>query len=250
LSTFLLDWVDVNPNLCVDTAKQVANFPHVHLVAGGWYLDCSRGFVPKVEIFFYNTFVSSAPHVIELEGKPEEDNSAPPSKKKDIVPVKGKGRGKQILAHASSPVSICSYTKASVQRTTTPATTVIGSSTATPSDPLANLVAALSHNGATIPCVLRKRKVVAPDTSGTSSERSSCLSLIENVDIEELIEDLMKTKAPPLAYRRIQDFPTKVCMPFYCFIHSLHEIEHLIFLLSLHFFFSDWSRPYLSKHQT
>jgi hypothetical protein len=46
LPGFLLDWVDVNSNICVYTAMQIAKFPHVHLVADGWYLDCSHGFVP------------------------------------------------------------------------------------------------------------------------------------------------------------------------------------------------------------
>ena len=34
LPTFLLDWVDVNSNICVYTAMQVAKFLHMHLVAG------------------------------------------------------------------------------------------------------------------------------------------------------------------------------------------------------------------------
>ena len=37
----------------------------------------------------------------------------------------------------------------------------------------------------------RKRKAIAPHTSATSFEKSSSLSLIENVDMGELIEDLM-----------------------------------------------------------
>jgi hypothetical protein len=73
LPTFLLDWVDVNSNLCVYTAMQVANFPHVHLVAGGWYLDFSRGFVPKVEESLYNTLLSSAPTMPPLFGQKVDD---------------------------------------------------------------------------------------------------------------------------------------------------------------------------------
>ena len=41
----------------------------------------------------------------------------------------------------------------------------------------------------------------------------------------------MKTKVPPPAYRCIQDFLTKVCVPFHCFLHSFHEVHHLIFSL-------------------
>ena len=66
----------------------------------------------------------------------------------------------------------------------------------------------------------RKRKAVALDTSLTSSERSSSLSLIENVDMGELIEDLMKTKVLPPIYCCIQEFLPKVCaiLLFYPFI--------------------------------
>ena len=72
---------------------QVAKFPHVHLVASGWYLDCSCGFMPEVEAVFYNILISSAPEVIELEDQPEEENPAPLSNEKDVVPVKCKGQG-------------------------------------------------------------------------------------------------------------------------------------------------------------
>jgi hypothetical protein len=37
----------------------------------------------------------------------------------------------------------------------------------------------------------------------------------------------LKTKVPPPAYRRIQDFPTKVCVHFYCFIVLFNVFEHL-----------------------
>jgi hypothetical protein len=61
LPIFLLDWVDQDSDLCVYTTMQLAKFPRVHLVAGGWYLDCSRGFVPDVEKYLYNNLVTSAP---------------------------------------------------------------------------------------------------------------------------------------------------------------------------------------------
>jgi hypothetical protein len=59
----------------------------MHLVADGWYLDCSPGFVPEVEESFYNTRVSSTPEVIELEEEPEENNVAPSSIEKDVASV-------------------------------------------------------------------------------------------------------------------------------------------------------------------
>ena len=181
---------------------QVTKFPPLHLEAGGWYLDCSRGFVLDEEESLYGSLVSSSPEVIELEEDPKEDNPAPPFVEKDVAPVKGKGTDKKVLAHASSQVSTCFYTKASVQCNVAPATTVIGSPTATPSVALATPVVAPPHSGATIPLVPRKRKVVAPDTSATSSKMSCSLCLIENVDMGKLIEDLMKTKVPPPAYHR------------------------------------------------
>ena len=106
---------------------------------------------------------------------------------------------------------------------------MVGSPTATPFAPLPNPIVVPSHSGATIPSVPRKRKDVAPDTSATSSERSSSLSLIENVDMGELIEDLMTTKVLPPAYHRIQEFLTKVCVSSYCCVHSFHIIQHGIF---------------------
>ena len=152
-----------------------------------------------------------------MEDEPHEDNSAPPTVEKNVAPAKGKGRGKKVLAYTSSQVSTRSNAKASVQRNVTPATTVVGSPSGTPSAAPPNPVVAPSHSGATIPSVPRKRKAVPLDTSATSSEKSTSLSLIENVDMGELIEDLMKNKVPPPAYRRIQDFLTKVCVHFFCF---------------------------------
>jgi hypothetical protein len=143
---------------------------------------------------------------------------APQSIEKDVAPVKGKGKGRKLVPLASSQVSTRSFTKASVQRTVAPATTVVGSPSAAPSAPHPNLAPVPSHSGATIPSVPRKRKAVAPDTTATSSERSSSLFLIENVDMGELIEDLMKTKVPPPSYRRIQEFLTKVCFSFCVFV--------------------------------
>jgi hypothetical protein len=90
---------------------QLTKFPRVYLVAGGWYLECSRGFVPEVEEPFFNSFISSVPKVIELEEEPGEDeNPAPPTIIKEVGSVKGKGKGKRV---ASSQVSTRSYTKAS-----------------------------------------------------------------------------------------------------------------------------------------
>ena len=248
LPTFLQDWVDVHSDLCVYTAMQLAKFPPVHLVAGGWYLDCSCGFVPDVEESLYNSLVTSAPEVIQLEEEPEEENPPPQSIQKEVTPAKGKGKGRKLVPHASSQVSTRSYTKASVQRVEAPSTTVVESPDPTPSGPPPDLVAAPSHSGATIPSVPRKRKAVAPDTSATSSERSSTLSLIENVDMEDLIEDHMRTKVAPPAYRRIMEFLTKVCMPFSYFFNSfLCVLPSLCLFMIFVFSFSRLERAVLGE---
>jgi hypothetical protein len=223
--TFLLEWVDVNSNLYVYTALQVAKFPLVHLEAGGWYLDCSQGFVPDAEESLYSSLVSSGPEVIELEEDSEEDNPAPLSNDKDVASIKGKSKDKKV---ASSQVSTHSFTKTSVQHCWSSHHRGWKSNRHSIC-PCPDLVAAPSHSGATISYVPCKRKAVAPDTSTTSFERSSSISLIENVDMGELIEDLMKTKVSPPAYRRIQEFLTKVRIPLSYFIISFHTVPHSMF---------------------
>jgi hypothetical protein len=150
-------------------------------------LDCSRGFVPEVEVELYNTLVSSAPEVIELKAEREKHNPALPSNEKEVASIKIKGKGRKVVVHVSSQVSTHSFTKASVHCTVAP-TTVVGSPIATPA-PAPDPLAVSSHSGATIPFVPRKRKVVAPDTFATSSKRSSSFSLVENVDMGEFHED-------------------------------------------------------------
>ena len=49
LPSFLEEWINDKSDLCVYTPMQLAKFSRMHLVAGGWYLDCYRGFVPNVE---------------------------------------------------------------------------------------------------------------------------------------------------------------------------------------------------------
>ena len=187
-----------------------------------------------MEESLYNSLVTSALEVVELKEEPEENNHAPQSIEKDVAPVKSKAKGRKVVPHASSQVSTRSYTKASIQHIVAPATTVVGNPTATLSVPPPDPVAAPSHSDATIPSVPHKRKVVASDTSATSSKSSYSLSLIENVDMGELIEYLMKTKVPPPAYRCIQDFLTKVCM-FFLSIHSLDFIIRYFLLMFLGF---------------
>jgi hypothetical protein len=226
---------------------QLAKFPRAHLAAGGWYLDCSRGFVPEFEEPLYSSLVSKAPEVIELEEEPEEtEQPTPPVIVKEVGSAKGKGKGKRL---ASSQVSTRSFSKASTQRAPAPATTVVGSPSATPSAIPDDLVPAPSHSGVTLPSVPRKRKAVAPDTSANSSEKSSSLSLIENADMGELIEDLMRTKVPAPAYRRIQEFLIKVTATFSSlFIHGINFFTSFFQFLFV-FCLPGWRGPDSSKYQ-
>ena len=69
---------------------QLVNFPCVHLVAGGWYLDYSRGLVPDVENPLYINLICVAHEVNKLEGVPEEDkNPTPHIIQKEVASVKG-----------------------------------------------------------------------------------------------------------------------------------------------------------------
>ena len=137
-----------------------------------------------------------------------------------------KGKGRKFLPHVSSQVSTRYFTEASIQCIIAQATIVFGSPTAIFPTPAPNHVADPFHSGATISLVPHKKKAIVLDIFVTSSERSLSLLLIENVDMGELIEDLMKTKVPPPAYRRIQEFLIEVCMPFYCFIYFFYAVQH------------------------
>jgi hypothetical protein len=61
--------------------------------------------------------------------------------------------------------------------------------------------------------------------------------IVKNVDMGELIQHLIRTKVPPPAYHRIQEFVTKVCVVFICFLHSYYEIQYLFSHLSFFGFF-------------
>ena len=88
---FLVGWVDVHYNLCVCTDMQVAKFLLVHLVVGGWYLDCFHGLVFDVEETLYNNLVSSAL---------EENNQVHSSNENKVAKVKVKGKGMKVGACA------------------------------------------------------------------------------------------------------------------------------------------------------
>ena len=241
LLSILEEWVNKNFALCMLTAPQIANFPRSHLMAEGWYLDYSSGFVPIEEKPLYDIIVSGAPdEVVHVELDIEEIKPPPPPFNVKVSPTP-KGKAKNPAKPSTIHMTTRFATKAS-----TPYTSVVGNPSISPSvAPCATLPLTLS----TMPLglvfapsqsdvftlhVSRKRKAVAPDTFATSSGMPFSYSLIENVDMGEFIEDLMKTKVPPLAYRRIQEFLTKVYILFFCFLHSFHRIQYFIF----HLYFS------------
>ena len=195
----------------------------------GWWLVF--GFVPDVEKPFYSDLVYYALEVIELEEEPKKDeNPTPPTDEKEVVPLKGKGKGKRDVF---IQVFICFFTKPSVQRKTALTTIIVKSPTAILFAPALDHISATSHYGTTIHSVPRKKKAVASDSSTTSSENLSSLYLIENVDMGELIEDLMRTKFLPPAYHRIQDLFIKVWVALFCFFHSFYGFPQLF----VHYFF-------------
>ena len=94
LPSFLEDWIDESSNLCVYTHMQLVKFPRVHLVDGGWYLDCSRDFVPDVEKPLYNILICFVPKIIELEEEPEE-----PEEYESLAPPTNEARGWPLLKY-------------------------------------------------------------------------------------------------------------------------------------------------------
>ena len=130
-----------------------------------------------------------------------------------------------------------------------PSTTIVESPSTTPSAPASDNIVVPSHSGVTIPSVPRNRKVVWPDTSATSSKRSSSLSLIENVDMGNLIEDLMSTKVPLKPTAASKNFlPRCVCHSFVFSIRSMNSPGYFFIHFFLHFWTIGWGGPCLIEH--
>ena len=108
-----------------------------------------------------------------------------------------------------------SASNSATQTSALPTATGVGSPSIAPT----MLVPDFSQMEGTVPiALLWKKKIVLPDGSVTSSESFSVSTLIENVDMAELIETYTATKVHDPRYTRIQEFLTKVCH-FTC--HSL-----------------------------
>ena len=223
LPPFLQDWVDVNSDLCVFTVVQVAKFPESHLKAGGWYLDCSGGFVPAEEKTLYSSLGSSDPEdsIVPFE-EPDIAELPPPPPKAP----KGKGRAKTSATQATSHLPTRSTPKTPLQPPTavqspscTPSFAPSPAPSITPSASRPPTVATPSHSGTSLLSLPRKRKAALLDTSATSSDSPTTLSLIENVDMVQLMLDCDLAGGPLPAYTRIQEFIAKVCV-FFIGIHQ------------------------------
>lgn len=239
------------------TKPHVANFSLSHLMARGWYLNWSSGFVPFEKRPLYIVIVSDDRDEIVHVELDTQDIKPPPLLFNENVSLMSKGKAMM----SSKPSSTHKITRFAT-KAFAPYTFVVGRPSAFPSiapyvaSSLTPFIGSLgpasapSQSNVSISHVLRKRKAVALDTSATSSGKPSTLSLIENVDMRELIEDLMKTKVPPLAYCRIQEFLTKFCIFLYFFsIQSIRFNIGFIIYISLKSRCAGWNGPYSTQRQ-
>ncbi len=254
LSTFLSDWVNVLSSLCVYTTTQTTKFLESHLQAGGWYLDCSGGFVHGEEKPLFASLVSSAP-----------DDSIVPFKELDIIELpppppkvrKGKNRAKNTAIPASSNLVTRSASKTLVQPPTfirspssTPSVTPSVAPSITLSISCPQTIATHSHSGTSLISLPCKRKAALLDMSATSSESPNTLALIENVDMVQLMLDSELARGPLPAYTRIQEFIAKVCIfPFVNFYDPFVLVCFFSLLLFSHeVLIAGWGRSFPCEH--
>ena len=216
LPNFLLHWVDVHSDLCVYTALQIAKFSESHLQAGGWYLDCSFGFVPAEEKPLFSSLVSSAPEEIIVPFEVPDLVELPPPPPKA---PKGKGRAKNAAIQETSQLPTRSAAKTPLPKpnlqqspSSTPSIAPSVAPSITPSASRPQTIATPSHSGTSLLSLPRKRKAALLDTTATSSEAHNTETLIENVDMVQLMLDSDVAGGPLPAYTRIQDFIAKVCI--------------------------------------
>jgi hypothetical protein len=205
-------------------------------------LDCAAGFVPGEEKELFASLVGSAPddHIVSLE-EPEIVELRPPPPKVQ----RGKGRAKKTATQASSQVLTRAASKTPVESPTLPQSPPIAPSVApslapsvtpslapsvTPSAFRPQSLETPSHSGTSFLSLPRKRKAALLDTSATSSDAPNTLSLIENVDMVQLMLDSEVAGGPLPAYTRIQEFIAKVCL--LSFVNS--QFYFIIFVSFLH----------------
>ena len=170
--------------------------------------------MPSMEDDLYCSLAESALISI-VEDEVEQSPLVEVEKEKTEKAKKGKkGKGKAVAVEASSTANVATHstTKAAAEVSAAPDVTGVGSL----SMGLLLLVEPPSQREASVsqlPLEVRKRKVVAPDASVTSSGLIFVSSLIENADMEALILAHMQTNAHDAIYTRIQDFLGHVSFP-------------------------------------
>ena len=206
--------MDVHSDLCVYTPLQVAKFSESHLQAGGWYLDCSFGYVPPEEKPLFSSLVSSAPEEIIAPFEEADLVELPPPPPKA---PKGKGRAKNAAIQAPSHLPTRSAANTAIHKpnllqspSSTPPIAPSLAPSITPSASRPQTNATPSHSGTSLLSLPRKRKAALLDTTATSSDSPNTISLIENVDMVQLMLDSEVAGGPLPAYTHIQEFIAKV----------------------------------------
>jgi hypothetical protein len=220
LPVYVEQWVnDTSSDFMYTEDHEV--WPYPHLKHGGWYLDCSNGYIHTSEEPSYASLNAEAPsQMVVYQPAMQEESDKEKSKGSKVAKVakqpkgkKGK-KGETIPPASATPASqgtitTRSATKATVQASAAPTPTVVGSPSVLP---------APSHSAATAPAFTRKRKALAAATSVTSSEGTSTYTLIENVYMGDLMEHFNKTKTPHEAFLRIEEFLVKIRVISFCIV--------------------------------
>ena len=212
LPAFLQSYLDDSSEVFMYSAEHVSSFGTPHLRGGAWYLDCRPRFTPPGEEALFSSLSSIAP----VEAVPEEEEAAQTAQVVKPKRVRGKkakdGATSEPAAQSTALVFTRLATKAAVEALAALVSTAFGSPSALPS----MVLAVASQSKATVPFV-RKRKVVAPDASVTSSGAIPISVLIENADMEDLIKVYHVAKKHNPIYIRIQEFLTRVSLILFSF---------------------------------
>ena len=243
LPVYIEQWVDDSMSDYFYTEDHEV-WPDTHLKQAGWYLDCSKGYIPPSEKALHATLNAEAPLQIVVyepsvqEETEKETSKATKGKKESKGKKEPKGKkGKTVDTPSGTPasqttISTRSATKAAVEASAAPI--IVGS----PSIPLVSVVPAPSYSAATAPAFTRKRKALAAATSATSSEATSTYTLIENVYMGDLMEHFNKTKTHHEAFLRIEEFLVKVRVISFHIVPIFFSYKHSSSLFDNSFFFS------------
>ena len=147
------------------SAMHISTFGAPHLRGSAWYLDCRPGFIPPREEVMFSSFSS----IVLVEAVADKEEATQPTQAKKPKRAQGKkakdGTATERAAQSTALVLTRSTTKVAAKASIAHVSIAIGSPSMVPSI----VLAVASENEATIPS-LRKKKVVAPDASVTSSD--------------------------------------------------------------------------------